>query len=97
MPTYLLFGLVLIPGGRGGDHVHHGRQQHDATIDLAEMRGRVMGLYMLVFLGGTRRRPAGRLAGRRCSAAGAVRGRWCDLGVGRRGVRAGAASSTLAC
>ncbi|HEX9334898.1 MAG TPA: MFS transporter, partial [Pseudonocardiaceae bacterium] len=52
MPTYLLFGLLLIPiGGAVITFV----TAANSTIQLsvsAELRGRVMGLYMLVFLGG---------------------------------------------
>jgi MFS family permease len=52
MPTYLLFGLMLIPiGGAVITFV----TAANSTIQLsvsAEVRGRVMGLYMLAFLGG---------------------------------------------
>jgi predicted MFS family arabinose efflux permease len=52
MPTYLTFGLLLIPlGGAVITFV----TAANSTIQLsvsAELRGRVMGLYMLVFLGG---------------------------------------------
>ena len=52
MPTYLLFGLLLIPiGGAVITFV----TAANSTIQLsvsAEVRGRVMGLYMLAFLGG---------------------------------------------
>lgn len=52
MPSYLLFGLMLIPiGGALITFV----TAANSTIQLSvspELRGRVMGLYMLVFLGG---------------------------------------------
>ncbi|HEX4722519.1 MAG TPA: MFS transporter [Pseudonocardiaceae bacterium] len=52
MPSYLLFGLMLIPiGGAVITFV----TAANSTIQLSvspELRGRVMGLYMLVFLGG---------------------------------------------
>jgi MFS family permease len=52
MPTYLTFGLALIPVGIAMMTI---MTVANATVQLsvsAEMRGRVMGLYMLVFLGG---------------------------------------------
>jgi MFS family permease len=52
MPTYLSFGLALIPVGIAMMTI---MTVANATVQLsvsAEMRGRVMGLYMLVFLGG---------------------------------------------
>jgi MFS family permease len=52
MPSYLLFGLVLIPTGAA---VLTFTTTANSVVQLsvsAEMRGRVMGLYMLVFLGG---------------------------------------------
>jgi predicted MFS family arabinose efflux permease len=52
MPTYLLFGLVLIPMGGA---VITFITAANSTMQLSvapELRGRVMGLYMLVFLGG---------------------------------------------
>ncbi|HEX4705768.1 MAG TPA: MFS transporter [Pseudonocardiaceae bacterium] len=52
MPTYLLFGLVLIPMGAA---VITFITAANSTMQLSitpELRGRVMGLYMLVFLGG---------------------------------------------
>jgi MFS family permease len=52
MPTYLTFGLMLIPiGGAMITFV----TSANSTIQLSvapELRGRVMGLYVLVFLGG---------------------------------------------
>jgi MFS family permease len=52
MPTYLLFGLVLIPLGAALiTFVTAANSTMQLSIS-AEMRGRVMGLYMLVFLGG---------------------------------------------
>jgi MFS family permease len=52
MPTYLLFGLVLIPmGGAVITFITAANSTMQLSIS-AEMRGRVMGLYMLVFLGG---------------------------------------------
>jgi MFS family permease len=52
MPTYLLFGLVLIPmGGAVITFITAANSTMQLSI-AAEMRGRVMGLYMLVFLGG---------------------------------------------
>jgi MFS family permease len=52
MPTYLSFGLALIPVGVAMMTL---MTTANLTVQLAvapEMRGRVMGLYMLVFLGG---------------------------------------------
>ncbi|SDD28186.1 MFS transporter [Actinokineospora iranica] len=52
MPTYTTFALALIPVGFS---VMTFMTTANATVQLAvapEMRGRVMGLYMLVFLGG---------------------------------------------
>jgi len=52
MPTYLTFGLALIPVGLA---MMTFMNTANSTIQLAtapEMRGRVMALYMLVFLGG---------------------------------------------
>lgn len=52
MPTYLAFGLALVPVGVA---LMTFMTTANATVQLAvapEMRGRVMGLYMLVFLGG---------------------------------------------
>ncbi|HYS35321.1 MAG TPA: MFS transporter, partial [Pseudonocardiaceae bacterium] len=52
MPTYLLFGLVLVPvGGAVITFITAANSTMQLSIS-AEMRGRVMGLYMLVFLGG---------------------------------------------
>jgi MFS family permease len=52
MPTYLLFGLVLIPlGGAVITFITAANSTMQLSIS-PEMRGRVMGLYMLVFLGG---------------------------------------------
>lgn len=52
MPTYLTFGLMLIPiGGAVITFI----TAANSTIQLSvvpELRGRVMGIYMLVFLGG---------------------------------------------
>lgn len=53
MPTYLLFGLMLIPTGAAALTF---TTATNATIQLGvapTMRGRVMALYMLLFLGGT--------------------------------------------
>jgi MFS family permease len=53
MPTYLLFGLMLIPTGLA---VLTFTTSTNSTVQLGvapTMRGRVMALYMLVFLGGT--------------------------------------------
>jgi MFS family permease len=52
MPTYLAFGLALIPTGIA---MITFMNTANSTIQLAtapEMRGRVMALYMLVFIGG---------------------------------------------
>jgi MFS family permease len=52
MPTYTLFGLLLIPTGAAFMTF---TTTANSTVQLAtrpDMRGRVMGLYMLVFLGG---------------------------------------------
>jgi MFS family permease len=52
MPTYLAFGLMLIPVGAS---VLTFTVTANSAVQLSvspEMRGRVMGLYMLVFLGG---------------------------------------------
>ncbi|HEY0500273.1 MAG TPA: MFS transporter [Kutzneria sp.] len=52
MPTYLAFGLMLIPIGVA---LMTFTTTANSTVQLSvtpEMRGRVMGLYMLVFLGG---------------------------------------------
>jgi MFS family permease len=52
MPTYLSFGLALVPVGVATVTF---MTAANSTVQLAvspEMRGRVMGLYMLVFLGG---------------------------------------------
>nr|WP_207894426.1 MFS transporter [Tamaricihabitans halophyticus] len=52
MPSYLAFGLALIPVGAA---LMTFTTAANSTVQLAvspEMRGRVMGLYMLVFLGG---------------------------------------------
>ena len=52
MPTYLSFGLMLIPVGAA---MLTFTVTANSSVQLAaspEMRGRVMGLYMLVFLGG---------------------------------------------
>jgi MFS family permease len=52
MPSYLLFGLVLIPLGAATITFVTAA---NSTMQLSispELRGRVMGLYMLVFLGG---------------------------------------------
>jgi MFS family permease len=52
MPTYLAFALALVPVGVA---VMTFMTTANTTVQLAvspEMRGRVMGLYMLVFLGG---------------------------------------------
>ncbi|MGB3440726.1 MAG: MFS transporter [Actinophytocola sp.] len=52
MPTYLAFGLALIPCGVA---MMTFMNTANSTIQLAtapEMRGRVMALYMLVFIGG---------------------------------------------
>lgn len=52
MPTYLAFGLALVPVGIA---LMTFTTSANSTVQLAvspEMRGRVMGLYMLVFLGG---------------------------------------------
>jgi MFS family permease len=52
MPTYLLFGLALVPMGVA---LITFLNTANSTVQLAvspEMRGRVMGLYMLVVLGG---------------------------------------------
>lgn len=52
MPTFLTFGLALIPVGIA---MMTFMTTANTTVQLAvapEMRGRVMGLYMLVFLGG---------------------------------------------
>jgi MFS family permease len=52
MPTYLLFGLALIPlGGAVITFITAANSTMQLSI-APEMRGRVMGLYMLVFLGG---------------------------------------------
>jgi predicted MFS family arabinose efflux permease len=52
MPTYLTFGLMLIPlGGAVITFITAANSTMQLSIS-AEMRGRVMGLYMLVFLGG---------------------------------------------
>jgi MFS family permease len=53
MPTYWLFLIVLVPTGLA---IISLTTAANASIQLsvpAEMRGRVMGIYMLVFLGGT--------------------------------------------
>ena len=53
MPTYLSFGLMLIPIGAA---LMTFTTTANGTVQLSvtpQMRGRVMGLYMLVFLGGT--------------------------------------------
>ncbi|MFC0547005.1 MFS transporter [Kutzneria chonburiensis] len=52
MPTYLAFGLMLIPIGVA---LMTFTTTANSTVQLSvspQMRGRVMGLYMLVFLGG---------------------------------------------
>jgi MFS family permease len=52
MPTYLAFGLLLIPVGAT---LLTFMTTANSTVQLSvdpQMRGRVMGLYMLVFLGG---------------------------------------------
>jgi MFS family permease len=52
MPTYLLFAIALIPVGFALMTL---MTTANSTVQLSvsqEMRGRVMGLYMLVFLGG---------------------------------------------
>ena len=53
MPTYLLFALALIPVGLSSLTL---MTAANATVQLAtapEMRGRVMALYMAIFIGGT--------------------------------------------
>lgn len=52
MPTYLSFGLLLVPVGAA---LLTFMTAANSTVQLAvnpQLRGRVMGLYMLVFLGG---------------------------------------------
>ncbi|HEY8374823.1 MAG TPA: MFS transporter [Pseudonocardiaceae bacterium] len=52
MPTYLLFGLALVPTGAA---ILTFTTTANSTVQLsvdATIRGRVMGLYLLVFLGG---------------------------------------------
>lgn len=52
MPTYLAFGLMLVPCGAAALTF---TTAVNSTVQLSvdpEMRGRVMGLYMLLFLGG---------------------------------------------
>jgi len=68
MPTYLAFGLMLIPIGVA---LMTFTTTANSTVQLSvspQMRGRVMGLYMLVFLGGTPL--GGPLAGWIAEAAG---------------------------
>jgi MFS family permease len=52
MPTYLWFGLALIPVGAAQLTFITAANSTMQLSVSAEMRGRVMGLYMLVFLGG---------------------------------------------
>jgi MFS family permease len=53
MPTYLTLGLLLIPTGAALLTVTTTANTSVQLSVLPEMRGRVMGLYMLLFLGGT--------------------------------------------
>jgi MFS family permease len=52
MPTYTWFGLALIPVGAAQLTFITAANSTTQLSVSAEMRGRVMGLYMLVFLGG---------------------------------------------
>jgi MFS family permease len=52
MPTYLLFGLMLIPIGAATITFVTAANSTMQLSVSAELRGRVMGLYMLVLLGG---------------------------------------------
>jgi MFS family permease len=52
MPTYLSFGLVLVPLGAALITFITAANSTTQLSVPAELRGRVMGLYMLVFLGG---------------------------------------------
>jgi MFS family permease len=53
MPDYLTFLVVLIPTGLAALTFTTAANSSTQLNTTAEMRGRVMGLYMLVFLGGT--------------------------------------------
>lgn len=53
MPTYLLFGLMLIPAGAAALTFTTATNSVIQLSVAPTMRGRVMALYMLLFLGGT--------------------------------------------
>lgn len=53
MPTYLLVGVVLIPAGIASLVFTTSAMSTVQLAVPADMRGRVMGIYMLCFLGGT--------------------------------------------
>jgi MFS family permease len=53
MPTFWLFVIVLVPTGLALLTLTTATNSATQLGTTAEMRGRVMGLYMLVFLGGT--------------------------------------------
>ena len=53
MPNYLAFLVVLVPTGVAVLTFTTAANSSTQLNTAADMRGRVMGLYMLVFLGGT--------------------------------------------
>lgn len=53
MPTYLLVGVVLIPAGIASLVFTTSAMSTVQLAVPADMRGRVMGIYLLCFLGGT--------------------------------------------
>ena len=53
MPSYWLFGVVLVVDRRVGADLHQHREQPGAALDRAVMRGRVMAIRSPIALGGT--------------------------------------------
>ena len=77
MPTYPAYALALIPTGMSGLTVVTSANAYVQTSVLPEVRGRVMALYLMVFMGGT---PVGApVIGWAAEAFGA---RWSLLGGG---------------
>ena len=53
-PSYFWFGVALVPVGPRRDHHDDQRQRDTCRHDVdPQMRGRVMALYMAIFMGGT--------------------------------------------
>ena len=52
-PTMVLAAVLLRPHGGGLDRLHRHRQRHAAAAGRSGMRGRVMALYAIAFLGTT--------------------------------------------